>query len=296
MDFAVNYSDAAAALVDAGVIAVDRFKCPAWPDLLARVVGRYPLYVHFPLRVGWGRGDALNTETGEAADWDMVDAILAQTGTPLVNVHLEPTARDFPDIPHHSTDPRHIETIAEALIRDVRAIVARYGAARVIAENVPNGEGLRPAYLPAVVRRVVDETGCGLLFDLSHARRSARGIGMDAGQYIAALPVAGTREMHITGIQTFGEHWVGVLRDAGLDDARIAHFAGRWQDHLPFTDADWAFTSWAMAQLHSGAWGAPWVVSLEYGGLGQLWGAFTDEAVLRAQVPRLRDLVQSPAC
>lgn len=118
---------------------------------------------------------------------------------------------------------------------------------------------------------------------------------MDAVAYIAALPAARTREIHITGIQTFDDRWVAVLRAAGLDDARIAHFAGRWQDHLPFTDADWEFTAWAMDQLHSGAWGEPWVVSLEYGGLGPLWSAFTDDAVLREQVPRLRDLVHPPA-
>ena len=43
MKFAVQYSREAAALLDAGRIAVDCFKCPAWPDLIAMVSTEYPL-------------------------------------------------------------------------------------------------------------------------------------------------------------------------------------------------------------------------------------------------------------
>jgi hypothetical protein len=292
MDFAVHYSAPAAELADAGAIAVDRFKCPAWPDLIARVQARYPLYVHFPLRVGRGTG-AIDTETKREPDWATIDALLAQTGTPFVNVHLEPTAREHPGIPLDSDDPAHIATLADALIRDTRVVVARYGAERVIAENVPNGrETPRIAYRPEVIRRVVEETGCGFLFDLSHARRAARALGMDAKAYIAQLPVARTREIHITGIQMFDGPWMRLLENAGFDAAAIARFANRWQDHLPFTDDDWTFAAWAMGEVRRGVWGAPWVVALEYGGVGRFWEAVTDETVLRDQVPRLAALVR----
>ena len=77
-----------------------------------------------------------------------------------------------------------------------------FGPGRVIAENVPNADDcLRPAYLPAVVRRVIEECDCGLLFDISHARRAARALGMAATEYIAQLPVERTREIHLSGIQ-----------------------------------------------------------------------------------------------
>src|SRR4051794_25363641 len=108
MEFAVHYSREAAALVDAGRIAVDRFKCPAWPELLARVRAAYPVYVHFPLRVGGGTGDAEHTETHAPADWRAVETILAETNTPFVNLHLEPTTSDHPEIPADSTAPAHI--------------------------------------------------------------------------------------------------------------------------------------------------------------------------------------------
>ncbi len=288
MRFAVHYSRPAADLVDAGRIAIDAFKCPAWPGLVAAVQAKYPFYVHFPLRVGQGIGGAVDTETHQPADWGKVEALLAQTGTSFVNVHLEPTVADHPDIPTDTTDPGDIARLTDCLIRDVRAVVERFGPERVIAENVPNADGcLRPAYLPTVVRRVVEECDCGLLFDISHARRAARALGMEAKEYIDLLPVARTREIHLTGIQQFDDRWVAVMRNADLSDAVIAQFADRWQDHLPLTEVDWQFTAWSLEQIARGRWGQPGVIALEYGGVGPLWEALTDPAILAEQVPRL---------
>lgn len=298
MDFAIHYSLPAAALVDTGQINLDfdYFKCPAWPDLIATVRARYPMYVHFPLRVGRGIGDALDAETRQPADWAKIEALLTQTRTPFVNVHLEPTTDDHPDIPADTTDPDpdQIEFLTDCLIRDVRAVVERFGPGRVIAENVPNGDGcLRPAYLPTVIRRVVEECECGFLFDISHARRAARALGMDAREYIALLPVERTQEIHLTGIQQFDDRWIAVLRGAGLSESLIAQFAGRWQDHLPFTDADWEFTAWSLDQIARGRWGHPWIIALEYGGVGPLWEAVTDPDILATQIPRLAAMIHA---
>jgi uncharacterized protein (UPF0276 family) len=297
MNFAVHYSRPAADLVEAGAIAPDFFKCPAWPDLIATVQASYPMYVHFPLRVGAGIGDAIDTEAHHVADWKKVERLLAQTDTPFVNLHLEPMLHDHPDIPADSMDPGDIERLTDCLIRDVRAVVERFGPERVIAENVPNGDGcLRPAYHPGVVRRVIEECGCGLLFDISHARRAACALGMEAAAYIRILPVERTREIHLTGIQHLDERWIAVLRSAGLSDTVIAQFAGRWQDHLPMTDADWAFTAWSLKQIERGDWGTPWVIALEYGGVGPLWEALTDPTILAEQVPRLSAMVHACKC
>jgi len=294
MNVAVHYSLPAAALVDAGRIKPDYFKCPAWPELIAMVRARYPMYVHFPLRVGRGIGDAMDTETDQPADWAGVERLLAQTDTPFVNLHLEPTTDDHPNIPADTTDPDHIEFLTDCLIRDVHAVVARFGPERVIAENVPNGDNCpRPAFLPEVVRRVIEECDCGLLFDISHARRAARALGMDAADYIALLPVERTREIHLTGIQQFDDRWIAVLRGAGLSESRIAQFAGRWQDHLPFIDADWEFTAWSLDQIARGRWGHPWIIAMEYGGTGPFWEALTDPDSLAADIPRLAAMVHA---
>lgn len=223
MEFAVHFSQAAADLIDSGAIVTDRFKCPAWPDLIATVQARYPLYVHFPLQVGWGKQEAMDMETHEAADWRTIEALQSQTNTPYINVHLEPMTNDHVHIPVGATGPADRDYVTDCLLRDLRAVVARCGAERVIAENVPNADNcLCLAYHPDVIRQVIEEAGCGFLFDLSHARRAARALGMDARAYIAALPLDRTREIHLSGIQTFDDRWIARLRDAGLDDAMIA--------------------------------------------------------------------------
>jgi len=297
MEFAVNYSLKAADLLHQRRIQLDRFKCPAWPDLVADVQATYPTYVHFPLKVGRGIGDAICIGSNQPAGWKKVEMLLAQTDTPMVNVHLGQCAADYPDIPIASTDPAHVEMLTGHLIRDVRAVVDRFGPERVIIENDHDSgdRHLLPAFLPETIWRVVEETGCGLLLDLSHARLAARRLGLDAREYTRLLPVTHIREIHITGVQHFDGYWVNLLRRAGISDGTIQHYAGRLLDHLPMTDRDWAFFAWAMEQIHSGNWAQPWVVTFEYGGVGPLFKAITDSSVLAEQVPRLYELVKGEA-
>ena len=291
---AVHYSRASSALFAGGRITVDCFKCPAWPDLIATVEGQHAAYVHFPLKAGAGIGDAIDTETNRPADWRRVEALLARTGTPFVNLHLSPTAADQPGMPIDTADPAQIERVAACLIGDVRSVVARFGADRVVVENDHDNGGLhlRPAYLPAVIGRVVAETGCGFLLDLAHVRLAAQALGLDPYTYLAGLPIQQLREMHVSGVQPFDDRFVAMLDRGGISPTVMQRYVGRPMDHLPLTDFDWAFTAWALAQVRAGRWGRPWVVALEYGGVGPLWEAVTEEEVLAAQVPRLYELVK----
>jgi hypothetical protein len=67
---------------------------------------------------------------------------------------------------------------------------------------------LRPTYLPETICRVVEETDCGLLLDLSHARLAAWALNMDPQDYVNQLPVQRICEIHVTGIQRIDRHWV----------------------------------------------------------------------------------------
>jgi len=293
MQFAVNYSLPVAELFRAGQIQLDRFKCPTWPNVIAEAQAIHPAYVHFPLQVGTGIGDAIDGETGQPADWAKIEAMMAQTGTPFVNVHLASRNADYPDIPIDTTDPAHLDMLTDHIIRDVRAMIGRFGVERVMVENDHDygGEHLPSAYLPECICRVVEETGCGLLFDVSHARMAAHYLGLDVREYISALPIQRIREVHITGVQRLEGRWIEAIRQAGVDAAFIQRFAGRLVDHLPMTDEDWELLSWVMSQIHGGAWGQPWVVTFEYGGVGPLYEAVTRPDALAEQIPRLYKLV-----
>ncbi|HLZ08500.1 MAG TPA: hypothetical protein VKT80_07935, partial [Chloroflexota bacterium] len=295
LELAVNYSRLAADLNAAGRINFDWYKCPAWPDLIATVPEEQPLYVHFPLTVGKGTGDAFNSETKSAADWVKISALREQTATPSINLHLESLAADHPEIPLDSVDREHVERVTADLIRDVETVVARFGADRVIVENLYDLDQkiLRASYLPAVIRQVVEETGCGFLFDLSHARLAARILQIGESDYIAELPVRSTREVHVTGIQVTDEDFLSVVRRAGLPAHNWERRLGRSVDHRPFSADDWSFVRWALDQLGTGVWGQPWILALEYGGVGKFYETFTSTEELANVVPRLYELVRA---
>jgi uncharacterized protein (UPF0276 family) len=271
VQFALNYSNEAADLLRCEQLSLDRFKCPDWPDLIAVAQELAPVYVHFALRAGHG---AL-----AATDWARVAALCEQSGTPYVNVHLAPMQADMPHIPLDTTDPAHAAAVYERVRDDIAAAVEQCGAERVIVENVPyfghipdTYPILRPAAEPQFIRRVIAETGCGLLLDLSHARIGARYLGLDEDAYLDSLPGERLRELHITGLR---------------------HIDGLWHDHMPMTDADWPALAGVLERIACGEWARPWVVSFEYGGVGPVFADRSEAAVIAEQVPRLYEMVHA---
>ena len=275
MKLAMNYSPEAERLVQEGQIALDLFKCPPpWdpvvpahaPDLLGRASARRPIYLHFPLHAG--RNNLANT------DWQQIERALTETGTPYVNVHLQARAQDFPEMPTDTIAPAHLEEIADVLIRDVLTLTERFGAERVIAENVSyrgvEGNCLYPCADPSVIRRVVAETSCGFLLDTAHARLTSAALGRDTRDYIAELPVTHLRELHVVGVQSDGK---------------------RLRDSMPMGEEDWAVIEWVLRQIGEGTWPEPWAMAFEYGGVGPSLEWRSDAAVMAAQVPRLQKYV-----
>ncbi|HID35316.1 MAG TPA: DUF692 family protein [Anaerolineae bacterium] len=301
MKFGLNYSKVAIKLYEEGVIAPDVFKCPAWPDLISQVKDRYPIYIHFPLGVGAGIGSAIDGETKAPADWDKFEKLLADTGTPYLNLHLHAPLDRF-GLNAAGASPFHGEQTLENLIRDVEGVIRRFGKERVIVENGFNlgPDPLYPAYHAEIARQVVEATGCGFLFDISHARIAAMRQGQDLHEYVAQLPLRAIREIHVTGMQVVDAYWLQRAMASGLSLEVIESYigpGGAWlpngmTDHLPLSEEDWAIMAWAAAQLRSGAWAEPWVLSLECGGLGPFWEATFTEEEMREQVPRLQNLFQ----
>ena len=284
---AVNYSTATAGLYKAGRIQVDRYKCPDWPDLISSAQRILPVYVHFSLKAGLGKGEALDTDTNQAPDWEQIEGILAQTGTPFVNLHLSSSNADRSDSPAEPMDPAYVEMMTETLVEDVQAVAKRLGAERVVVENDHGcaGADSRAMSLPQVIGDVVAETRCGLLLDLAHARLAAAQLGMDLREYLSALPVAHLREIHVSGVQRVEGRWVELFRSF---DASLAEcYAHEMLDHLPMTEEDWELVDWSMQQIREGRWGEPWIVAMECGGVSPLWELLTFEEVLEEQVPRL---------
>lgn len=261
MQFAINFSHPAARLLQAGRLYLDRFKTPDWPGMVGEARQHIPVAVHFNLKAG---NPKIHT-----TDWEAIQSFLDLTGTPYVNVHLEASTKDLPDLPQETNHPHHRAIILEKMLCGVQAVVERFGAERVIAENTPYRPGsrvLRPSSDPQILREIIEATGCGLLLDIPHARISAHYLGMDERAYMMQLPTERLREMHFTGvIQTNG--WL--------------------QDHLPAQPADWQALDWVLERIRAGEWPQPWLLAFEYGGVGGKFTENSDPKVIETQGSQL---------
>ena len=300
MEFAVNYSPALAELVREGKVRLDRFKCPAWPDLLAEASRVLPVYVHFPLSVGGKLGGPKDEETHKLADLGRVEELLLSTGTPLINTHLNMPARSYPEIPADTRDPRYFDRAVAAVMRDLEPLILRFGPERVTVENIINAWGcMTTAVMPELIRKVLDESGCGFLFDLSHARLAAANLGMDPRTYISELPVERIREIHVTGIQKLEGALLDDLLAAGDPGGEGAAMGGKAMDHLPMTEADWIELEWMVGEIRAGRWDRagvecqPWVTAFEFGGVSGFWEMVSKREVYLEQLPRMADLLEA---
>jgi len=241
MKFALNYSLPALALWRENPTAFDLLKLPAWDSLVDEVSLAHPAYIHFPLSVSGGDGIVLNSEAKQPADFSQIERLMAQTATPLVNIHLGPSLRDNPDLAPGDLSLSTQKDLTRRMIRDVGALTQHFGAGKVIAENDSGSpRTVSAALLPEVISTVIRETGCGLLLDLAHVQIAARTLGLDPQDYLARLPTDRIGEIHITGVQYLGLEWQARLQAAGtLPPEHLPRYRDRWIDHLPLTPADW---------------------------------------------------------
>ncbi len=262
MQFALNYSPQALELLRSGRLEFDLFKCPDWPETIAEAQAQKPVYVHFPLVAG--------QQNVEKVGLDNVEKMLAETGTHYVNTHIAARYEDL-------NDPENVDEVVERMLADIMPLVERFGADRVIAENVPfpdiPDDKPRAIVMPQVIQRVIYESGCGLLLDIGHARLTAEYLGIDTRDYITQLPVERLRELHITGV--------------GLDNEGLRN------DHMPMTGEDWQLLEWALSSIRRGMWGRPQIVACEYGGIGPFFEWRTNPAIMLTDIPRMYGLVRA---
>ncbi|MYL56248.1 DUF692 family protein [Virgibacillus halodenitrificans] len=264
MRYAVNYSPQTFKLLKDNRIQIDLFKCPDFDwNLIKTAQTSRPAYVHFNLNAG--RGDL------DTVDWGSIVNLLEKTDTPYINVHLVAFAKDYPHIDINTKDVKQINEVVERVTKDINIVTERFGAERVIAENVIyrsyDGNMLRPIIDPDIISEIVRETKCGSLLDTAHSQMTCKYLGTDVYDYINKLPLDRLKELHITGIQEDGNQ--------------------RLRDSMPMTEEDWDLADWVLKNIQNGNWTKPWVTSFEYGGVGPTFEWRTNSEVLASQVPRL---------
>ena len=180
MKVAVNYSPELAQLVKNGVVKVDRYKCPAWENIIEEAQQAGAVYVHLPLRLGSGVGDAFDTDAKALPDWDKFEQMLHDTDTPFINLHLFMNGDEMPASNAGTPQSPQIEHVIERFLYDLEPVMRRFGADKLIIENDYAFDDKRliiPSYAE-VINALVAETGVGFLLDLSHARIAADILGI----------------------------------------------------------------------------------------------------------------------
>jgi uncharacterized protein len=270
MKLAINYSRPAASLVQSAQITVDYFKTPDWEWMIDEAREIRPAAVHFTLEAG-------NNNLGQV-DWDRITRICESTGTPYINLHLDARGCYYPGLPVETTDQANARQVVKIIQADIEQVVEKFGPKHIILENSPyraeEGNTMRCCVEPDLVRQMVEETGCGLLLDISHALITSRTLAMEPREYLKRLPVNRIKELHFAGIHR-------------------NPMTGQWMDHLSIQEEDWTWLDWVLERIRGGEWSAPWMLAFEYGGIGEPFEWRSDPQVIAEQVPQLFERVNN---
>ncbi|MDR1465182.1 MAG: DUF692 family protein [Oscillospiraceae bacterium] len=191
---ALNYSVEAERLFDEGRIDVDYFKYPgllfhmgAMEDLdafgrfCARVAAKRPILLH-----------GLYPAPHDLSDPDLQALFDDAAAARLIRMTRTPGLSFHPALAKHRDD---VQTIIENAI----FLREKYsGMAFVTIENVPDRH-FGCLIRPEVITRLIHESGCGFLLDISHAFVAAHHLGMPLSAYLSQLPLDRTVEIHING-------------------------------------------------------------------------------------------------
>jgi uncharacterized protein (UPF0276 family) len=267
MKLAINYSTPAAELVKSGLIHVDRFKTPNWNWMVDEAKALLPVAIHFDLEAGNGHLDEVN--------WDEVESLVQNTGTPFINLHLDPKQKHHRQFSVETQRKSEVKTLSESILSDISIVVGRFGPERVILENSPYrgnpGNTMRMSVEPDFINQIVKETGCGFLLDISHAIITAQSLDMDTDEYFERLPTDRIKELHFAGVHKL---------------------KGQLIDHLSIRKKDWRWLDWVLEHVLKGNWSTPWLMAFEYGGVGDVFEWRTDPQVMQEQVPILYERVE----
>ncbi len=180
---------------------------------------------------------------------------LTQTRTPWLSVHLGFSADSVTFQGGFQTALATLgrETLVSRLIANISALKAALDVPLLLENLDYNATGAYEHICePVVIRAVLEATDTYFLLDLSHAQVSASRLGIALYDYLAQLPLARVRQLHVNGPRPVGE----TLADV----------------HETLRPADYRLLESVLEQTD------PWAVTLEYG---------RDAGALLSQLDRL---------
>ena len=141
------------------------------------------------------------------------------------------------------------------LIQQVRAVQEALDKP-VILENMCGFPRHHPESEPDLIRHVIEETDCGMLLDLGHARIGASYWGIEIHEYLGTLPLNRVRQLHL--------HSPAIGKSEQLEDL-----------HHSMTALDYELLEWLLDRTQ------PELITLEY---------WRDKEAMREQLYQIKAL------
>lgn len=112
------------------------------------------------------------------------------TRTPYISMHINSMVEPIPN------EDEALQVIKE----NVERLRDEFGK-EILLENVPAFKNnLYNFYAaPEFIKKVIEETNCGFLFDIGHARKASEVLNIPFNEYVSKLPMDKIVEIHLAG-------------------------------------------------------------------------------------------------
>ena len=160
-----------------------------------------------------------------------------KSNTPYISSHIN---RVF-------DDPATEDEVTERIKKNVQFLKDEFGK-RLLLENVPYSESKsynRFMVMPEYISKIVNETDCGFLFDIGHARAAAERLEIPFDEYVSRLPMDKLIEIHLAGSMR--------TKDGGISP-----------NHSKMHEEDYEFLEWVIQNCPTLE-----TITLEYGPIEQ---------------------------
>lgn len=200
MKFACNYYPETEQLLDEHKIDIDYFKYPglgfqmdimkdldAFEGLCKQITRKRPILLHglYPAPHDLG-SNTLQSEFDEYS----ANRLIGMTQTPGLSFH-----------PMLSRIPEAVDfhKLLNCIICNAGFMREKYSKLQFVSlENMDTAEW-RDLLKPEIISRIIRESGCGFLLDISHAYCASGCLGVPFYEYLRQLPLDEITEIHING-------------------------------------------------------------------------------------------------
>ncbi len=211
-----------------------------------------------------------NTKIIETIDIDKMKEVIEKTRTPYISGHI------------YSEEVHTQEEYLEIIKQNIKYFRETFGK-KLILENTPLRKNkLNRAILqdPEFISKIVYDNDIGFLFDISHARASAKVLNMTLEEYVSKLPMDKCVEIHLAGMFDYPDISNAEVRkkytpkQLELVEYYINNIGKSFDNHGKMNDEDYLFLEKLLKEYKNIEY-----ITLEYGSINYL-EEFNDEDFL----------------